>query len=123
MLLAWLVIFVHGVIPHNHNDHRDAHCHSILHHDCSDDKDNTFADNHHYHLTTAGDDYDHSSVICHFTSELVNNAGQDHVFIQQTSLYLDSLPLIVCQYISEFKCSRINDPAYRLMPLRAPPLA
>ena len=123
MLLAWSVIFLHGIIPHNHNEHRDAHCHNILHHDCSDDEDNTFTGSHHYHLASAADDYDHSSLICHFSTELVNNAGQDHTFIHQASLHLDSLPLIVYQYISDIKCSRINNPAHRLMPLRAPPLA
>ncbi|MDZ7739972.1 MAG: hypothetical protein U5K32_13085 [Bacteroidales bacterium] len=123
MLLAWSVIFLHGIIPHNHHDHRDAQCHNILHHDCSDDKDNIFDDRHHYHLASSGDDNEHSSLICHFTSELVNSAGQDHAFIHQAGLHLDSLPIIVCQYISVIKSSRINKPALRLMPLRAPPLA
>ncbi|MGM0463833.1 MAG: hypothetical protein ACQEQW_04170 [Bacteroidota bacterium] len=123
MLLAWAVIFLHGIIPHKHNDHRDAHCHNIMHHDCSDEKDNPFDDRHHYHLTSAGDDYEHSSLICHFTTELVNSSGQDHAFIHQSSLHLQSLPLTICQYISETECIRVNNPGYRLMPLRAPPLA
>ncbi len=123
MLLAWAVIFLHGIIPHNHNEHRDTHCHNILHHDCSGDKDNSIDDRHHYHLTSAGDDYEHSSLICHFTTELVNKSAQDHTFIHQTSLHLNSLPPVLCQHISEIKCIRVNNPAYRLMPLRAPPLA
>lgn len=31
MLLAWFVIFAHGVVPHNHLDDPSSVCHHLLH--------------------------------------------------------------------------------------------
>ncbi len=31
LLLAWFVIFAHGIIPHNHLDNPCSDCHNILH--------------------------------------------------------------------------------------------
>lgn len=123
MLLAWSVIFLHGIIPHNHHDHRDARCTHIYHHTSEgrNDAENTSYDN---PLIKSIPVHEEQKVlVCHFSAELIHLTDLDQVFINENGYHNPPLAETVNQYINAGSSASILKPAYSLMPLRAPPPA
>lgn len=129
MMLAWLVIFLHGVIPHNHNDHSLPGCHQVVHHEESHHEDS-------HHDSDTHDDCNneqgiisntysscekHDAITCHYVSNMFRIYHIDKVFINKT----------VCSSVETFhSVQNINNcfiidtgsrPCYSLLPPRAPP--
>jgi len=59
VLLAWMVIFLHNVIPHNHDGEQPYHCHSLFH---------KAGDHEQFHKqeTEFKDAGENSKTVCHF---------------------------------------------------------
>jgi len=123
MLLAWLVIFLHGIIPHNHQSQRTAHCHNVFHHDHAEDDTKDLPAIDKFLLNAFESDHSRPAIICHFTSELVNNAGTDHFFTYEDIFNFTSPALSSGPYFPANYCGRVKKPSHSLMPLRAPPRA
>lgn len=123
MLLAWLVIFLHGIIPHNHNSHQTVHCHNILHHDHSEHDTKDLSEIDKFLLDAFEDDHNQPAIICHFTTELVNVAGADHFYMHEDDYNFNSPDLSAGPYYPSSYCGHINKLSHSLMPLRAPPSA
>ena len=81
--LAWLVIFLHDAIPHNHSSHPGASCHNIIH--AADSQGNPAEDRELYSAAVSGTEnghaegegivahrshHHHSSNVCHFSTNL-----------------------------------------------------
>jgi len=123
LLLAWSVIFLHGIIPHNHHDHRAAGCTHICHHTSEDRSDSEITS--HYKLlikSIPGNDKQ-KGLVCHFAAELMHQTDIDQVFIHEDEYHNMSPAEADNQYINAGSSCSIIKPAYSLMPLRAPPTA
>jgi hypothetical protein len=70
VLLAWGIVFLHGVIPHIHISEQHGFCHSLLHDsDLSEQGDNSSD-----HIK--GGHHDHEK-ICHFSTIMLQQQGFD----------------------------------------------
>lgn len=123
LLLAWSVIFLHGIIPHNHHDHRDPHCTHICHRTSEDrsDSENTLNKNPLIKSILAHEEQ--NELVCHFAAELMHLTDIDQVFIHEDGFHNMSPAAAVNQYLDTGPSGSIIKPAYSLMPLRAPPAA
>jgi len=123
MLLAWSVIFLHGIIPHNHHDRRDAGCKHICHHGTQEKGDSGIGVKNNFLLKNINNDKEQNGMICHFASEVIHQNDIDPVFINEAGDF-KMMPIITGnQYITTGSSGRIIKAAYSLMPLRAPPTA
>ena len=121
MLLSWMIIFLHGVIPHNHHPSQKAGCHHIVHNaplsnehhqDCDKAHEKTILYTAHSH---------ESETICHFSTSLFQNLQIDSLFIVKSvwNQAYTEVPLTgLLYYTPGFK----KPPAYQnCRLLRAPP--
>lgn len=73
--LAWLIIFLHDAIPHNHNNHPGSECHNLVHNLEPEDGihiEGTSLNNSHDH---------HAEIVCHFSSNLFTKHSLDNINI------------------------------------------
>ncbi len=123
LCLAWLIIFMHGVIPHMHvhdlagiESHSSDCSHGGL---CSDNHDTD--DSERGILSTSG--HNHNEAVCHFNPNLFSQLSLDASFIFEHSSGFDipvepaDLPITT----SETRCNK--PPLIKGRGLRAPPLA
>ena len=121
LLLAWMVIFLHSIVPHHHHSHHPD-CHYVVHkaaiqHEHHDDCDHEATD---FPLYQAAQNSE-TETICHFDTSLFQNFHIDNFFVaesgwssSQTSDDVTELSPVV----TIFK----KPPAFRsCMLLRAPP--
>lgn len=119
MLLSWMVIFLHGVIPHNHHLNHKPGCHYIIHnttvsHEQQNACDHGDKESPLYHSAD-------SEKICHFNTKLFQNSEIDNFFIAESGW---QIPYAL---VPETKVIKIGSdlkkpPAFRsCMLLRAPP--
>ncbi|MDT8401959.1 MAG: hypothetical protein RQ743_09705 [Bacteroidales bacterium] len=123
MLLAWSVIFLHGIIPHNHLEQRDAGCSHICHQGTQEKDDSEIAIQSNLLLRNIVYDNEQNEMICHFASELIHQNDIDKVFINETGNFKLTPVLTGKQCIIRTSPGSIIKAAYSLMPLRAPPMA
>jgi len=74
--IAWMIIFMHGVIPHNHQQEHKGDCNSVIH-CCHDSEPGDVSI--HFNETTHND---HHHLICHFNSGLYNHIDTDNHFLK-----------------------------------------
>lgn len=116
VLLAWAVIFLHGVVPHRHMQERSGGCNSIYH--LIKDDLQSSADNH-----AISGKHDHNEKVCHFSELLFNSLNWDDLNLYPVN-ELKILPVFVAEQYFPDK----NDRAISLYKtcssrLRAPPLS
>ena len=116
LLLAWGVIFAHGIVPHHHHiNHVSSECTSQTHqssdHLCNEEEDHSIKE-------CSQDCHDQA---CHFHVEILTQVSIDHVFISHTenSLFSDitSFEKKLVSYYQEFIPDQIPQKYY----LRGPP--
>jgi hypothetical protein len=115
ILLAWLVTFVHGVLPHNHMQEGHEGCNSLIH--AISDEANESTD---FPMFTGKPD---DLKICHYSSVLFKQLDPDNAAISATK---DSRIFPV--FVSEFRPladtgSCFSEPYFGASSLRAPPEA
>ena len=73
LCLAWLIIFLHDVIPHNHNDHQGEGCHTLIHatesNEAADGTTRNISHSHHHE----------SSRVCHFSTNLFTKHSLENI--------------------------------------------
>jgi hypothetical protein len=127
LMAAWMVIFLHDAIPHNHDSSPEHQCHALMH---SDAPEQTTAP--YYALNNADGQVSYSdilqrshnhghTVICHFSSGLYRSHGVETV----VAIMTDNPVYIISQQITAVHTpealSPVIAPPIRLNPLRGPP--
>jgi len=122
MLLSWMVIFLHGVIPHNHNSSHKPGCHHIVHASAS-------GHDHHSECNHTDDKIaylsnshaDESETICHFSAKLFQNLQIDGFFVVESG-WKATYKALPAAGLRSFSPAFKKPPAFRsCMLLRAPP--
>ncbi len=118
LIIAWSIIFLHGVIPHNHGNHQGA-CNQVFHissdhneHHCEHENDYEFF------CSPSGDNV---IKVCHFSTNLHIQDDLNLPFIieQESNHTCFQIPTLAIRVCSVFNSD--SPPEYSLMPLRAPP--
>jgi hypothetical protein len=121
MLLAWMIIFLHSIIPHNHHEHRSINCNYI----CYFDHGNSAADKivHYGLILKNAVNNDRCKVfICHFSVELMQETHLDHLFFHESPIPFTDPLLSPVTYIHNCTINKGAKSVIKFMPLRAPPL-
>jgi len=115
MLIAWMTIFMHNVIPHNHVEDIPSGCHDIVHATATDKNDCGKSDR---IVNIPGE-----ITVCHFSAFLFHNINHENLIAGSSQeLILD--PLRIGDTI--FPCedqSYISDNSGGSLLFRAPPTA
>lgn len=115
MLLAWLTIFAHNVIPHNHIEDNMAICHSLVHNTPSDCNNAGSKEN---YLNQPGD-----ITVCHISNLLFHSFNQEN-FIAWTTNDINLSPLRIADKILPVENqSYFSDHFGACFLFRAPPAA
>ncbi|MFN8240893.1 MAG: hypothetical protein U0X39_09095 [Bacteroidales bacterium] len=116
IFLAWMVIFLHGVIPHVHIQDQPSQCFDLVHSCNHDEKSQSDSD----HPEINGS---HSEKVCHFPGTLFQHTGYDDIPVVQ-NLKLHNLPVSEAVSLLVADSDDVNtvliSPA---SPFRAPPAA
>ncbi|MCF8223114.1 MAG: hypothetical protein K9J25_08185 [Bacteroidales bacterium] len=89
MMSAWLVIFLHAVIPHNHQVNMQLGCQELCHsHKANDDHGKDYKDNVASFLPLPDD---HESNICHFSTELKHEQSFNSFFINEPVYFITQI--------------------------------
>jgi len=116
VLLAWTVIFLHGVIPHKHLQERSVGCSSIYH--VINDDLQSSTDNH-----AINGKHDHNEKICHFSELLYSSQNWGDLNLTPVN-ELKILPVFVSeQYFPDRDDRAISLYKTCSSRLRAPPLS
>jgi hypothetical protein len=117
ILFGWLIIFMHGIIPHNHLQEHQSGCHELFHTTTNHNSD--FQDK-----NTGSSLYSEKNEdekVCHFSSFLFNNFNQDNLIItpdRETYFF----PPVISVTLSFYNLvSYLSEPYYGSISLRAPP--
>ncbi len=120
MLLAWSIIFLHAVIPHNHINNHALICHLVCHNrneGLSGFSSNTGSSESYHMFVPAG----HNDMVCHFFTHMMFNDNPDKIFTYKSSTPYISIPEKKTIYNPGYWCGREIKIALKLRPLRAPP--
>ena len=119
LVAAWSIILLHGVIPHNHEDHALGICHQLVH-DTSDETDHSCEHDHDYESYTTSSD-EHKTQVCHFSTNLNIHDNLDQLFITDCGASPGHGLIPGLQIILYGDTDSHCPPHYSLMPLRGPP--
>jgi len=122
MMIAWLVIFLHAVIPHNHHDQQQPDCQSICHHQNSNiTKESEVKKSMVSVLKPMAEK--HESQICHFSTDLKHETSPDTFFFNADVVFIIHPATRIISTKNIYDQWAATDHQFRLKPLRAPPLA
>lgn len=115
MLLAWLVIFAHGIIPHNHEQDIHEGCSGLIHtvSVCSNSSEKSQI------IVNQPDD----EKVCHFSSFMFKQIEQDNFIfpaIKDTKICAPDFSVSIPEK-STFRYNSV--PYFGKTPLRGPPVA
>ncbi len=122
--LSWMVIFLHGIVPHMHADHGEHKPHSSV---C------THADSHHKHhgeieetdndliLYSSATHADHS--VCHFNPNLFSQINIDVSYISEISSEIIFVKAGIEIIYQDVLLKFTKPPLLTCSLLRAPPIA
>jgi hypothetical protein len=120
LLFGWLIIFMHGIIPHNHLQEQHNGCHELYHNITAN---NTIVqDKNSEHSTAQYSEKTEDAKVCHFSSFLFNNYNHDRLIItatRETYFLPQEISVTISFYNSE---SYSSEPYYGSTSLRAPPV-
>ena len=114
LFLAWFVIFLHGVIPHNHLDNPYSDCHSILHSEGAESSRTDRALN--FHTLPSG------KTVCHYSGIIFHELSSDNLFLPSDRSVFIKAPEVLASNIFSVTLLFISDPHPGNSALRAPPL-
>lgn len=119
IFLAWVVIFTHNIIPHNHVPDSFEGCHELVHDvkACTSNID-IDSDTHYQYISQPEE-----IKLCHFSNILFGQLGQDNVLFSTTREY-NIIPAIIIGSVLVSKSELfLFRPFYGSSSLRAPPVA
>jgi hypothetical protein len=115
LLLAWIVIFAHNVIPHNHSDEYTTCSHQII--NCNDDRSNLAERTVTIQNRPAGD------TVCHLSNLLFHSFNPENLF----NCSLKKVDFIPCSHAEKIVITNSNSDYSENSPgislFRAPPSA
>lgn len=127
MVAAWMVIFLHDAIPHNHDSSPEHQCHALIHSPspeqstpaavktCKGNDAVSYSD-----FSVESHNHDHN-VVCHFSSGLYRS----HSLENGVAIVTDNPVYLISQHITAVftpeALSPVIAPPIRLSPLRGPP--
>lgn len=127
MVVAWMVIFLHDAIPHNHNNSPEHSCHTVMHSSGPESDLVSSKHDHAEHITalyTIFADISHSHdepVVCHFST----GPYQGQLFEMSAAVLTDNHFSFFLQKTVETvvptPISPVIAPPLRLSLLRGPP--
>jgi hypothetical protein len=115
ILLAWLTIFAHGAIPHNHDYLNIAYCKELIH--ISFHKINESGQQCEI-INQSKDDN-----VCHASGLLFGNFNHDNIIVHYTHEFLFNSNPLIDQVISVTDQSFVSDHFHGTTSFRAPPAA
>ncbi len=113
VFIAWLVIFTHSIIPHNHPQDNNNSCYQLFHEATPDENGCDIASK----FESRPDEVN----VCRFSNFLFNQLNQDNLMISNNRgphYYPVFLALSASTYNEG---NYISQPYYGTAPLRAPP--
>lgn len=127
MAAAWMVIFLHDAIPHNHDSSPEHQCHSLIHstgyeQNKSAGGESKKADDQVSYSDILHRSHNHgNTVVCHFSSGLYRSHGVESA----VAILTDNPLYIISQQITSVHTPEVLSPVIappiRLNPLRGPP--
>ena len=115
--IAWMLIFLHGVIPHNHSDDICHYNNDIIHSDSGDgvnqENDNTV-------WLSQSDNHLHAN-ICHFSTNLFLKITPDHFFTTSSVPEITSVRFHITTTAAFIESDWNRPPLITSRTLRAPP--
>lgn len=115
LLIAWSVIFAHGIVPHNHSDEFIHCCHNLVdsHSQSSELSDKTLL----YDSIPSGE------TVCHYSGFLFLQLNADHIIILSDKAVFQNPAEKQVSDLPEKSKQFISDPHPGSSALRAPPLS
>ena len=115
ILIAWLTIFVHNAIPHNHIYENLTCCKELIH--------NSFHGN--YNPVRSSDAITQSpdAKICHVSTFLFSNFNHDNLIVHFSQDFIFNSDPLIDKVISVTEQSYISDHFHGTTSFRAPPVA
>jgi len=115
ILFAWLVIFIHNAIPHNHIDENTSGCKELIHvsYPGTDDPDRS--------IKVSGQPSDVK--VCHVSSLLFSNFNHDNLIILLVQDFIFNPESLDDLVVSITDQSYISDHFHGTTSFRAPPAA
>ena len=113
ILSAWLIIFMHAVIPHNHLEENSGGCHDLIHSIASDDKD--------CNNSSEFKNQPEDVTICHFSNLLFNHFNEENILISSTGEAHFHQVVLTISFLSDKTEIFLSEPYYGSSSLRAPP--
>jgi hypothetical protein len=118
--LAWLIIFIHGAIPHNHQQEHNDGCSSVYH--CCHDSDHTELPNEEGEEEWSGTDAGHDPhFICHFSTGLFHSLDNNSPFIAGSQLRFRSATVEETEILAVYSGPALNSRQESPENLRGPP--
>ncbi len=114
--IAWMLIFLHAIIPHNHSDDI-CHLNNNIIHSESGDNVNTENDNTVW-LSQPGN---HHGNICHFSTNLFLKVIPDHLFTISSVPDITSVRFNIITTVTHIESYCNGPPLITSRTLRAPP--
>jgi len=113
MLLAWFIIFAHGVVPHKHLDEPSAECHDLLHSTCAEDNQSG--------NLLRSDGEQHGKRVCHYSGFVFHHLSDNIILNSYKPGFIE--PPEVCTSNNFHSTALfISDPYGCISALRAPPV-
>lgn len=111
MFLSWLIIFAHGIIPHNHTDEPHPECHNLLH---SAGLENNGG------IPAECCEKGHAEKVCHYSGFVFHHLSDNIVLISEKPGYTDP-PEVYTTGNIDSETLLISDPCGCISSLRGPP--
>jgi len=115
LLLSWVVIFTHSIVPHNHHEADVAGCFNLVHSHTSDDNQ---SDN-----VTRIEDLPCGETVCHLNAFEYFQLNSDNLFLLHDKTSCEN----ICEISAPINIRRslefVSDPHLGKPALRAPPLS
>lgn len=122
--VAWLIIFLHAVIPHNHHEEHADDCKSVYH--CCHDSNTSGAISHEHGVTglqelNGSHSENESHFICHFTAGPLHTLDNDTPFMVNKVAATDELYEKSIEGFKQYVVPYIERQRYAPQNRRGPP--
>jgi hypothetical protein len=118
--MAWMIIFIHGAIPHNHQQEHSGECKSVYH--CCHESDHTgvqqIPDVAQLDESHSGDQH---HFICHFTTGPFHSLDSDSQFIAESEVKIGQITVDKSDFTNNYSGPALSTRQETPDNLRGPP--
>lgn len=112
---AWMMIFAHSIIPHNHPAEDITGCHELFHKTAPDEND--------CNGLSSFESQPEDIKVCHISGFLFHQFSQDNFYFKYTWDNVINPVSIAKSFLHSFKQDFVSDHSVGSTSLRAPPVA